>query len=108
MQWNLGPAGLGLLALVSLAFGLLAQLVAGRMTSPQLWVIAGLGSFVAGLFVSEVMFGWATGAELQPNIDGLSFDEALLGGAIGGLASVLATWYVARTRSPSTVWKEQS
>jgi hypothetical protein len=48
--------------------------------------------FLGGLFVSEVMFGTAPEAELQPNIDGLSFDEALLGGLIVGLAATIAAW----------------
>ena len=41
-------------------------------------------------------FGWATEEDLQPNIDGLSFDEVLLFGLLAGIASVLITRYVAR------------
>jgi hypothetical protein len=52
--------------------------------------------FVGGLFTSEVWFGWATEEELQPNIDGLSFDEVLLFGLITGIVTVLATWYLTR------------
>ncbi len=47
---------------------------------------------------SEVWFGWATDEELQPNIDGLSFDEALLGGLISAVVAVLVTRYVIRKR----------
>jgi hypothetical protein len=38
----------------------------------------GSAFFVAGLLISEVWFGSAAQADLQPNIDGLSRDEALL------------------------------
>ena len=59
--------------------------------------LIGTGTFlVAGLITSEVWFGWATEEELQPNIDGLSFDEVLLIGLLPGIAAVLVTWYVTR------------
>src|SRR5512132_4157559 len=78
VQWDLGLQGLGLLISMSLGLGVITQLVAGRATTRWLWLIAAAGYFVGGLFVSEVLFGWATQEELQPNIDGLSFDEVLL------------------------------
>lgn len=97
MQWDLGLQGLGLLALMSLGFGVIAQLLMWRATTTRwLWLIAAAAYFVAGLFVSEVMFGWATEADLQPNIDGLSFDEALLISLIPGVLAVIATWYLTR------------
>jgi hypothetical protein len=98
MQWDLGLAGLGMLLALSVTFGIIAQLVVGRVTTRWLWLIASTTYFVAGLFISEVMFGWATEADLQPNIDGLSFDEVLLFGLVPGILVVLVTWYVARTR----------
>jgi hypothetical protein len=98
MQWDLGLAGLGMLLAPSVTFGIIAQLVVGRVTTRWLWLIASTTYFVAGLFISEVMFGWATEADLQPNIDGLSFDEVLLFGLVPGILVVLVTWYVARTR----------
>lgn len=98
MQWDLGLQGLGVLALMSLAFGGIAQLVVGRHTTQWLWAIVGATYFVAGLFISEIWFGWATGADLQPNIDGLSFDEVLLIGLVPGILAVLATWYATRSR----------
>jgi hypothetical protein len=52
--------------------------------------------FVSGLFISEVWFGWATEAELQPNIDGLSFDEVLLIGLAPVIIVVVVAWYVRR------------
>ena len=78
MRWDLGLQGLGLLIVMSLAFGVIAQLVVGRAITRWLWLIATAEQFVGGLFISEVWFGWATEEELQPNIDGLSFDEVLL------------------------------
>ena len=98
MQWDLGLVGLGLLALMSLGFGLIAQLAVGRLTTQWLWAIAGATYFVAGLIISEMWFGWATHAELQPNIDGLSFDEVLLIGLVPGILAVVATWYATRSR----------
>lgn len=89
MTWDLGLWGLAYLLAMSLAFGLVAQLVAGRVTTKWLWLIATAGFFVVGLFISEVLFGWATEEDLQPNIDGLSRDEVLLLGLIPGIAAVL-------------------
>ena len=97
MHWDLGLQGLGVLALMSLGFGVIAQLVAGRLTTRWLWAIAGATYFVSGLFISEFWFGWATQAELQPNIDGLSFDEVLLIGLLPGVAAVVLTSYLARS-----------
>jgi uncharacterized membrane protein len=96
MQWDLGLQGLGLLVAMSLGFGVIAQLVAGRTTTRWLWLVAAAGYFVGGLFISEVWFGWATQAELQPNIDGLSFDEVLLIGLVPGIVTVVVTRYVTR------------
>ena len=96
MQWDIGLQGLGVLILMSLGFGVIAQIVAGRATTRWLWIIAGAAYFVGGLFISEVWFGWATENDLQPNIDGLSFDEVLLIGLVPGILSVLLTRYATR------------
>lgn len=96
MQWDLGFEGLGLLVVMSLGVGVIAQLVVGRVTTGWLWLIVAVTYFIAGLFVSEVWFGWATEADLQPNIDGLSFDEVLLMGLVASMLAVLVTWYVTR------------
>lgn len=102
MQWDLGLRGIGLLVVMSLGFGVIAQLVMWRATTHRLWLIAAVTYFLSGLFISEVWFGWATEEELQPNIDGLSFDEVLLG-VIPGIVMVLAVWYVTRRiRRPSS------
>jgi hypothetical protein len=100
MQWDLGLQGLGVLVVMSLGFGVIAQLVAGRLTTRWLWAIVGTTYLIAGLFISEVWFGWATGADLQPNIDGLSFDEVLLIGLVPGILVVLAAWSLTRSRHP--------
>jgi hypothetical protein len=83
---------------MSLGFGVIAHLPAGRTTTRWLWPIASATYCVGGLFISEVWFGWATQEELQPNIDGLSFDEVLLIGLLPGIAAVLISWYVTRRR----------
>ena len=98
MHWDLGPQGVALLMAMSLAFGFVAQLVAGRATTRWLWAIAASTYFLAGVFISEILFGWATAEELQPNIDGLSFDEVLLLAFVPGLVAVLITWLGAKER----------
>lgn len=96
MEWDLGLQGFGLLMVMSLGFGAIAQLMVGRTTTRWLWLIAGTAYFVGGLFISEVWFGWATGEDLQPNIDGLSFDEVLGIDLVLGILVVLVTWFVKR------------
>jgi len=39
MQWDLGLQGRGLLVAISLGFGVLAQLIAGKRTTRWLWLI---------------------------------------------------------------------
>ena len=85
MEWDLGLSGAAYLLAMSLAFGVVAHAIAGRVTTRWCWLIATAGFFILGVLISEVVFGSATEAELQPNIDGLSRDEVLLG-AIPGLA----------------------
>ena len=95
MQFDLGLQGLGLLIIISLIFGVVAQVVAGRRAGTHwLWLIAATGWFIGGLFASEVVWGKLTVEEIQPIIDGLAFDEAMLGGLIGGVAVWLATRFV--------------
>jgi hypothetical protein len=88
--WDLGIAGAGVLAAMSLVFGLVVQLIVGKPGGRRLWFYAALGYFLAGILVSEVWFGWATEAELQPNIDGLSFDEVQLVTLAGLIGAVIA------------------
>lgn len=99
MDWDLGLTGLAVLVVMSLAFGLIAHVVLLLLRqSPTrwLWAIASATYFVAGLLISEVWFGWATADDLQPNIDGLSFDEVLLFGLVPGIIAVAATWLATR------------
>jgi hypothetical protein len=96
MQWDLGLQGISLLLVMSLGFGLVAHLAFAGRTTNWMGVIASAAFFVAGLVSSEVWFGWATVEELQPNIDGLSFDEALLAGLVAGALAVVATWLLTR------------
>ena len=98
MQWDLGWQGVGVLLMLSLPFGAITQMAFWGRASLWLGAIAGAASFLVGLFISEVMFGWATGADLQPNIDGLSFDEVLLGYA-GGVLLVLVIRFLMRGRT---------
>jgi hypothetical protein len=102
MQWDLGIQGLALLAVMSLAFGVFTQLVFWGRGVGWIGLVAAAVSFVAGLFISVVWFGWATAEELQPNIDGLSFDEVLIGYLIGGVV-VLVARYLTRGRTHASV-----
>jgi hypothetical protein len=53
-------------------------------------LIGAAGFFALGIVISEVFFGWATEADLQPNIDGLSRDEVLLAVPLGLVALLFA------------------
>lgn len=99
MQWDLGLQGLGVLIVMSLGFGILAQLMFWSRATPWVWLIASVAFFVVGLLISEVWFGWATAEELQPNIDGLSFDEVMLGYVVGIPILVIAR-YLSRRGGP--------
>ena len=90
MEWDLGLKGVATLLGMALAFGLLAQLIAGKGTTKWLWLIGSSVYFVSGLLISEAWFGWATEEDLQPNIDGLSFDETLLA-LVPAIAAVIIT-----------------
>jgi hypothetical protein len=96
MEWDLGLQGIGILLVMSVAFGILTQVVFWGHATRWLWLAASAVMFVIGLVVSEGLFGWATEEELQPNIDGLSFDEVLLMGLVPGVLTVLVTRYVTR------------
>ena len=102
MQWDLGLQGVAMLIVMSLGFGVFAQLLFWSGTTRWLWLLSSAAFFVVGLFISEVWFGWATEEELQPNIDGLSFDEVLLGFVVG-IPAVLVVRYLTRRRSHRSV-----
>jgi hypothetical protein len=96
MVYNLEPAGLGLLIVMSLLFGVIAQLLIGRHATHWMWLIGAVAWFVGGLFFSEVVFGTMTAGEIQPIISGLALDESALGGLLVGVPVVLVTWYLTR------------
>jgi hypothetical protein len=98
MQWDLGLQGLAVLAAMSLGFGVFEGLVVGNGWSYRSWAaaITTVACFGLGLLTSEVWFGWATEEDLQPNIDGLSRDEALLAGVLTTLVVVLVMRHRAR------------
>jgi hypothetical protein len=86
MTWDLGAQGLGVLALDAIVFGLFAQVLAARYTTRWVGLIGAVAFFMCGLLISEVWFGWASEEELQPNIDGLSWDEVQLAWLVGIIA----------------------
>jgi uncharacterized membrane protein YebE (DUF533 family) len=98
MQWDLGLQGLALLGVMSVGFGILAGLVVGNGAAYRLLAtaITTVACFGLGLVTSEVLFGWATQEELQPNIDGLSRDEVLLSSVLTTAVVVLVMRYLAR------------
>jgi hypothetical protein len=99
MQFDLGIYGLGILVVISLAFGLAAQLLVSG-GNRWMWLIAAVGWFVGGLIASEVIWGKMTVDEIQPIIDGLALDESLLGGLIVGVVTVVVTRLATGRASP--------
>ena len=97
MHWDLGLKGFAVLVGMSAGFGLVAQILWGRRTR-WLWLISGGTFLVAGLLTSEWWFGWATEEDLQPNIDGLSFDESFIFGLLAAALSVIVTRRMLRNR----------
>ncbi|MFW5472062.1 hypothetical protein ACOCJ5_02025 [Knoellia sp. CPCC 206450] len=91
MEWDLGLQGVGVLVALSLAFGALAGLLAGDDVAHRLdaMAVTTVACVIVGLVVSEVVFGSATGVELQPDVDGLARDEVLLSGAVTTAVVVL-------------------
>lgn len=97
MGWDLGLHGVALLLAMSLGFGVVVQLLLWKATPHWTWLAATAAYFALGIFVSEVWFGWATEEDLQPNIDGLSFDEVMLLTTLMAIPVVFAIWFVTRT-----------
>jgi hypothetical protein len=96
MQFDLGSTAQVIVAFFALGFGAVAQLIVGDRASRWLWVVSAAGWVVGAVFMSEVLFASATQDEIQPIIDGLAFDEALLGGLVGGVVAAAATWAATR------------
>ena len=99
MRWDLGLRGVAVLIALSLGFGVIAQVLLLRRATRFVWLLGSAAFFVVGVLISEVWFGWATQVDLQPNIDGLSFDEVLLG-FVFGIPVVLVVRSLRRRRSP--------
>lgn len=93
MQFDLGLTGLAILIGLSLGFGVITQFI-GKAGTRWDWLFAAAGYFVGGVFVSEVLFATATVDDIQPMIDGLAFDEAMLFSLLPGILALLATRYV--------------
>jgi hypothetical protein len=93
MNYDLGLEGLALLIVPAILFGLVAQLIVWRRATHWMWLIGAIAWFVGGLFASEILYGGETTEEnLQPLIDGLLWDEAVIGGLVTGLVAVIVTW----------------
>ena len=104
MHWDLGLQGLAVLGAISLCFGAGSGLLVGGGWARRLWAaaITTVACFGVGLLTSEWLFGWATGEELQPNIDGLSRDEVLLSSVLTTALVVIVMRYVTRRTQGST------
>jgi hypothetical protein len=99
MNYDLGLQGLALLIIPALAFGLVAQLIVWKSATHWMWLIGAVAWFLGGLFASEILFGAeVTEENLQPLIDGLLWDEALIGGLVTGLVAVVITWFATGRR----------
>jgi hypothetical protein len=103
LEFDLGPQGIGILLVMSVALGVFIHVVFRGHATRWLWLAASAAMFVIGLVVSEVVFGWATGEDLQPNIDGLSFDEVMITFVVAGVVALVARAFVwSRTRRSTT------
>lgn len=102
MHWDLGLQGFAVLVVMALVFGVVVQLLFWDRALRWLWAAGAAVFAVLGLLISEVWFGWATAADLQPNIDGLSFDEVLLGLVIA-VALAIGVRYVVRDRTAGSM-----
>jgi hypothetical protein len=96
VQLDLGITGLALLIVIALGFGVIVQVVAWRAATHWLWLLGALAWFIGGFVASEVIWGTMTEEEIQPIIDGLAFDESLLGGVVLGVPVVLVAWFLTR------------
>jgi hypothetical protein len=105
MEWDLGLQGLAVLGAISLGFGVFAALVVGGAAGHRLMAtaITTISCFAVGLLTSEVLFGWATEADLQPNVDGLSRDEVLLSSLLTTAIVVVVMRYLAHRAGGKTL-----
>lgn len=95
MQLDLGLQGMAILLAISLVFGVLVQLI-GRAGSRWEWLTAATAWFIGGFVASEVVWGTFTEDDIQPIIDGLAFDESLLGGLVLGIPLAIVVRLLSR------------
>jgi hypothetical protein len=88
MAWDLGIASLLALGALSIAVGLLVQLMGGSEAPDWLWVRVAAVYFVIGAWLTDAWFGWASAGQLTVE------DVVLV-----GLAPVPAVLLVARSMS---------
>ncbi|HET7722718.1 MAG TPA: hypothetical protein VFK43_22315 [Acidimicrobiales bacterium] len=93
MEWDLGLWGLALLVGMAAVFAVAIRLIERDEAAPWMWAADMAIYVVAAILVSEAWFGWATEEDLQPNLDGVSFDEVLLLGTMAATGtSALVRW----------------
>jgi hypothetical protein len=95
VHYDLGIAGLGLLVISALGFGLLMQLL-GRAGTRIDWVLSGIGWFVGGLVASEMV---AADAAPEDLVGGLALNAAIIGGGVVGVPVALALRLLADRRA---------
>ena len=97
MNVDLGVQGWALLIIPGLVFGAIAQALFWKAGPRWLWLVGAVAWIVGGFVASEVIFGSETTEEnLQPLINGLLWDEAMIGGLLVGLVTVFATVFLFR------------
>jgi hypothetical protein len=86
-----------------------AALVVGGDSGHRLFAtaITTVSCFGVGLLTSEVLFGWATEADLQPNVDGLSRDEVLLSSLLTTAVVVVVMRYLAHRAEGKEVIRQR-
>jgi hypothetical protein len=90
MAIDLEPSGWAVL------IGLVAQVIVGWSRQHWAWLIGFVAAFAGGFLTSEGLFATATQATNQPNIGGLSFDEALFGAILVAAAAAVVTRLASR------------
>ena len=69
MEWDIGLRGLATLLAMSLGFGLVAQLFAGKGVSRWMWLIASAVFFIAGLLIGAFAGRAIAAAGRTPGIE---------------------------------------
>lgn len=85
--FQLGLAGLAVLVVGALIFGIVAQLI-GERTLGYEWVVTAMGAGIGAFIASEFIVTWQAFA---PVFDGLALIPALIGGFVLGIVVAVAT-----------------